>query len=69
MTVGACVASTLEKMKWNDQGKSITYRAFHRCVEKFKTRFRMDGHAIKRGELVYILVILCYLIDLTLYTC
>jgi hypothetical protein len=24
--VGACVASTLEEMEWNVQGKGITYR-------------------------------------------
>ena len=45
--VGACVASTLEEMEWNVQGKDITYRAFHftghRCVEKFITEFRIDG--------------------------
>jgi hypothetical protein len=29
MIVGACVASTLEEMEWNAQGKGITYRAFH----------------------------------------
>jgi hypothetical protein len=27
--VGACVASTLEEMEWNTQGKGITYRTFH----------------------------------------
>jgi hypothetical protein len=27
--VGACVASTLEEMEWNVQGKGITYRAFY----------------------------------------
>jgi adenosyl cobinamide kinase/adenosyl cobinamide phosphate guanylyltransferase len=27
--VGAWVASTLEEMEWNEQGKGITYRAFH----------------------------------------
>jgi hypothetical protein len=26
--VGACVASTMEKMKWNAQGKSIFVRHF-----------------------------------------
>jgi hypothetical protein len=39
--VGACVASTLEEMEWNAQGKGITYRVFHftdhKCVEKFMT--------------------------------
>jgi hypothetical protein len=59
--VGACVALTLEEMEWNMQGKGITYRAFHftghRCVEKFMTRFRIDGHTIKRGKLVCISVI------------
>jgi hypothetical protein len=29
----------------------------HRCVEKLMTRFRIDGHTIKRGKLVCILVI------------
>jgi hypothetical protein len=27
--VGAYVASTLEEMEWNTQGKGITYREFH----------------------------------------
>ena len=51
--VGACVASTLEEMEWNAQGKCITYRAFHftghKCVEKFMTRFRIDVRTIKGG--------------------
>ena len=59
--VGACVASTLEEMEWNAQGKCITYWVFyftdHRCVEKFMTGFWVDGHTIKRGKLVCILVI------------
>ena len=59
--VGACVASTLEDMEWNVQGKGITYRAFHftghRCVEKFMTGFRIDSHTIKMGKLVCISVI------------
>ena len=59
--VGACVASISKEMKWNAQGKGIIYRAFyftgHRCVEKFMTRFRIDGHTIKRGKLVCISVI------------
>ena len=59
--VGACVASILKEMEWNAQGKGITYRAFHftgyRCVDKFMTRFRIDGRTIKRGKLVYISVI------------
>jgi hypothetical protein len=59
--VGVCVASTLEEMESNAQGKGITYRAFHltghRCVEKFMTGFRIDGHTIKRCKLIYILVI------------
>jgi hypothetical protein len=59
--VGACVASTLEEIEWNAQGKCITYRAFyftgHRCVEKFMTRFRIAGCIIKRGKLVCISVI------------
>jgi hypothetical protein len=50
--VGACVASILEDMEWNVQGKGITYRAFHftghRCVEKFMTGFRIDG-VLSRG--------------------
>jgi len=29
MEVGAYVASTFEKMKWNAHGKGMTYRAFH----------------------------------------
>ena len=59
--VGAYVASTMEEMKWNEQGKGLTYRAFHftshRCVEKFMTEFRIDSHTIKRGKLVYISII------------
>ena len=59
--VGACVASTLEEMEWNTQGKGINYRAFyfigHRCVEKFMIEFRIDGRTIKRGKLVCISVI------------
>ena len=59
--VGTCVASTSKEMKWNAQGKGITYRVFHftghRCVEKFMTRFRIDGRTIKRGKLVCISVI------------
>ena len=59
--VGACAASTLEEMEWNTQDKCITYRAFHftshKCVEKFMTRFRIDGRAINRGKLVCISVI------------
>ena len=55
------VASTLEEMEWNMQGKGITYRTFyftgHRCVEKFMTGFRIDGRTIKRGKLVCISVI------------
>jgi hypothetical protein len=34
------------------------YRAFHftghRCVEKFMTRFRIDGRTINKGKLVCI---------------
>ena len=59
--VGACVASMMEEMEWNAQGKDITYRAFHftghRCVEKLITGFMIDGRTIKRGKLVYISVI------------
>jgi len=29
MEVGAYVASTFKKMKWNAQGKGMTCRAFH----------------------------------------
>ena len=29
MEFGACVASTIGKMKWNAQGKGMTCRAFH----------------------------------------
>ena len=29
MEIGACVASTFEKMKWNVQGKDMSCRAFH----------------------------------------
>ena len=53
--VGACVASILEEMEWNVQGKGISYRTFyftgHRCVEKFMTGFRIDGRTIKRTNL------------------
>jgi hypothetical protein len=59
--VGACVASTLEEIEWNVQGKGITYRAFHftghKYVEKFMTGFRIDGRTIKRSKLVCISVI------------
>ena len=59
--VGACVASTLEEMEWNAQGKGITYRTVHfighMCVEKFMTGFRIDGCTIKRGKLVCISII------------
>ena len=58
MEVGAYVASTFEKMKWNAQGKGMTCRAFHLgCVEKCMTGFRIDGRTIKRGKLVCISVI------------
>jgi hypothetical protein len=59
--VGAFVSSTWEEMECNAQGKGITYRAFHftghRCVEKFMTRFRIDGRTIKIDKLVCISVI------------
>jgi hypothetical protein len=59
--VGACVASTLEEMEWNAQGKGVAYRAFHftghRCVEKFMTGFMIDDRTIKRDKLVCISVI------------
>ena len=62
MKVGACVASTFEKMKWNAQGKGMNCRVFHftgqrLCVEKCMTKFRIDGRTIKRGKLVCISVI------------
>jgi hypothetical protein len=45
----------------NMQGKCIICRTFHfighRSVEKFMTRFRIDGRIIKRGKLICILVI------------
>jgi hypothetical protein len=57
------------EMEWNAQGKGITYRAFHftghRCVDKFMTGFRIDGHTIKRGKLICISVIYCHSSDLT----
>ena len=34
MEVGACVASTFEKMKWNAQGKGMTCRAFRFTEQK-----------------------------------
>ena len=59
--VGACVASTFEKMKWNAQGKGMTCRDFispvKGCVEKCMTGFRIDDRTIKRGKLVCISVI------------
>ena len=47
--------------RWNGMHKAKVYpRAFHftghRCVEKFMTGFRIDGHTIKRGKLVCISV-------------
>jgi hypothetical protein len=33
------------------------YLTGHRCVEKFMTRFRIDGRTIKRGKLICISVI------------
>ena len=59
--VGACVATTLEKMEWNAQGKGIFIGHFFSpvkgCVEKCMTRFRIDGRTIKRGKLICISVI------------
>ena len=58
--VGAYVASTLEEMEWNAQGKGITrvfYFIGHRCVEKLMTGIRIDGRTIKRDKLICILVI------------
>ena len=61
MEIGACVASTFEKMKWNAQGKGVNCRAFYftsyRCVEECMTGFRIYGRTIKRGKFVCILVI------------
>jgi hypothetical protein len=61
MIIGACVASTLEEMKWNAQGKGIFVRYFispiKDCVEKYMTGFRIDGHTINKGKLVCISVI------------
>ena len=61
MEVGACIASTLEKMKWNEQGKGIFVGHFISSVkgyvEKCITRFRIDGRIIKRSKLVCISVI------------
>ena len=58
MFVGACVASTLEEMKWNAQSKSIFVWHFispvKGCVEKCNTGLRIYGHTIKRGKLVSI---------------
>jgi hypothetical protein len=59
--VGACVASTLEEMKRNAQGKGIFVGHFispvQGCVEKCMTYFRIDGRTIKRGKFVCISVI------------
>jgi hypothetical protein len=55
--VGACVASTLEEMEWNVQGKGTFHFTGHRCVEKFMTRFRLDSHTIKRGNPLVAMVI------------
>jgi hypothetical protein len=64
--VGAYVASTLEEMECNVQGKGITYKAFyftgHRFIGKFMTGFRIDDRTIKRGKhykkntLIYMMV-------------
>ena len=59
--VGACVASTMEEMKWNAQVKGIFVGHFispvKGCVEKCMTGFRIDDHTIKRGKLICISVI------------
>ena len=59
--VGACVASTMEEMEWNAQGKGIFVGHFispiKACVEKCMTRFMIDGQTIKRSKLVCISVI------------
>ena len=60
-SVGACVASTSEVIEWNAQGKGIFVGHFispvKNCVEKFMTRFMIDGCTIKRSKLVCISVI------------
>ena len=71
--VGACVASTMEEIEWNAQGKGIFVGYFissvKGCVEKYITGFMIDGRTIKRSKLVCISVIYCHLSDLTLHTC
>jgi hypothetical protein len=61
MEVGACVASTLEELKWNMQGKGTFVGHFispiKGCVEKCMTGIRIDGRTVKRGKLVCISVI------------
>jgi hypothetical protein len=61
MVVGACVASTLKEMEWNTQSKGIFVGYFislvKSYVEKCMTKFRIDGHTIKRDKLVSISVI------------
>jgi len=39
----------------------------YRCVEKFMTRFWIDGRTIKRGKLVCISIISCHLSNLNLH--
>ena len=59
--VGACVASMMEEMEWNTQGKVIFVGHFispvKGCVEKCMTGFRIDDRTIKRSKLVCISVI------------
>ena len=48
--VGACIASMMEEMEWNAQGKGIFVGHFispvKGCVEKCMTEFRIDGRTI-----------------------
>jgi hypothetical protein len=50
-----------QEMKWNAQGKGISYRALYftsqRCIEKCMVGFRIDDHIIRMGKFVCILVI------------
>ena len=59
--VGTSVASTMEEIEWNAQGKGIFVGHFispiKGCVEKCMTRFRIDGYTIRWGKLVSISVI------------
>jgi hypothetical protein len=59
--VGACVASNDGRNGMEYARQRYICREFyftgHKCVEKFMTGFRIDGHTIKRGKLVCISVI------------